>query len=462
MKNSRRSTLSTPVALSNWWAAFQQREIAGQRVAVPILLGIVVALALVLRLTGVNWDSDGRVSGHQNPDERHMANVATTIRFPSSPAQYFDTDESPLNPYNSFPSYPWGTLPLFGTKAVAELMDEAPLGGPSGGGTWSNYDHIHLVGRVLSSLVDVGSIIVTFLLGSYLFNRRVGLLAAFLLAVTVLNIQYAHYFVVDSFLAFFSLVSIYFAVRAAREGGRLNFALAGVMFGAALASKGSAAALAPIIAMAAAIQAWPVVKRQWAESRGSITAVGLWSGGLKEPVLGLGLAAVLAFAVFRVFQPYAFDGPFPWDINNIWRTDVQAVYDRGTGEGSWPPAVRWIGEVRWLYPLHNMMVWGMGIPLFLAAAGGVLYATWRLLRRGELILLLLLTWIAVIFLWQGGLFISYMRYLLPIYSILVLLAAYGLVQLWQAKEWTSVPKRLEGFRAPVTRYAPALARASVG
>ncbi len=290
-----------------------------------MVLGLVVALALVLRLTGVNWDSGGVRSQHQNPDERHMANVAATIRWPGNPVDYFDTAESSLNPYNSFPSYPWGTLPLFATKAVADLMDAAPIGGPSGGGTWGNFDHIHLVGRTVSALADVGSIIVIFLLGSYLFNRRVGLLAAFLLAVTVLNIQYAHYFVVDSFLAFFSLLSIYFAVRAAKEGGRLNFVLAGVMFGAALASKGSAAPLALIITMAAAIRAWPIVKERWTASRGERTPASLLSKELKEPLFGLALAAVAAFAVFRVAQPYAFDGPFPWDISGIWRADVEAV-----------------------------------------------------------------------------------------------------------------------------------------
>ena len=390
-----------------------------------------------------------------------MANVAASIDWPSDPVQYFDTTESTLNPYNSFPSYPWGTLPLFATKAVADVMDAAPIGGPSGGGTWGNFDHIHLVGRALSALVDIGSIIVMFLLGSYLFNRRVGLLAAFLLSVTVLNIQYAHYFVVDSFLAFLSLLSLYFAVRAAKEGGRLNFVLAGVMFGAALASKGSAAPLALIIAMAAAIQAWPIIKERWTASEGETTPASLWSKELREPLFGLALAAVAAFAVFRVAQPYAFDGLFPWNISDIWRTDVEAVYDRSTGVGGWPPGVRWIGQARWLYPLHNMLVWGMGIPLFLAAAGGLLYAAWRVARRGEIILLLLLTWIVVIFVWQGGLFISYMRYLLPIYPPLVLLAAYGLLALWQATEWKSVPARLQRLWPSLSSYLRVAGRVTV-
>ncbi len=477
MKNARRIPLDLSVGIPRWWTALDQREAVRKRVVVPIVLGLVVALALIVRLgvswdsaqppflnlDGVNWDSDGINSQYQNPDERHMGAVSTRIEFPGSPITYFDTDESPLNPYSQFPSYAWGTLPLFLNKGAAELLEAAPLGGPTGGGTWDDYAHIHLVGRVFSTLVDVGSIIVIFLLGSYLFNRRVGLLAAFLLSVTVLHIQYSHYFVVDSFLAFFSLVSIYFAVRAAKEGGRLNFALAGVMFGAAMASKGSALPLALVITMAAGIRAWPIVKQRWAKSENEITSpASLWSKELLKPLFGLAFAGVLAFVVFRVAQPYAFDGPLPWDINDVWRADVEGVVERTSGVGGWPPAVRWIGQVSWLYPLHNMLIWGMGIPLFLAAAGGFLYAAWRVVRRGEILLLLLLTWIAVIFLWQGGVFISYMRYLLPIYPILVLLAAYGLVQLWQATRWEIVPSRLQRLWPSLTGYLPTLGRVTVG
>ncbi len=118
MKNSRRLTLDTPLgAASRWWAAVQQRAIAGQRAvtgrrAVLLILGLVLVLTLFLRLnptlasdppffsvSGVDWDS----GTHMNPDERHMTNVGATILrenggFPLNPIQYFDTDQSPLNP----------------------------------------------------------------------------------------------------------------------------------------------------------------------------------------------------------------------------------------------------------------------------------------------------------------------------------------------------------------------------
>ena len=437
---------------SQWWAALREDESARRRAAVAVALGFVVVLALSLRLTGVNWDNDH----HLNPDERFLSTVSPTIQFPSGLGEYFDTDKSPLNPYNKgFPTYVYGTLPLFTTKAVGEFLG---LGG---------YNDVTLVGRVLSALVDVGSVIVLFLLGSYLFNRRVGLLAAFLLSVTVLHIQYSHYFVVDNYLAFFSLVSIYFAVRAAKEGGWRNFAVAGVTFGLALASKGSAAPLALIITMAAAIRAWPSVRDRLANMERPIAPAtasfwqAIWSDELRNTLLGLALAAGLTFVTFRVAQPYAFDGPWPWSISQTWLNDIDRVLDIQSGKGAFPPSVRWIGSTPYLYPLQNIALWGLGLPLALAAGGGFLYAAWRLVRHRELTLLLLLTWVAVIFVWQGGRFTSYMRYVLHIYPVLVLLAAYGLVELWQAAGIATLPERIQRFLPAPARHLPLLGRVAV-
>jgi hypothetical protein len=167
VKNAKRVTLNTPFGVSQWWADLQQREVAGQRVTVLLVLGLIIVLALFLRLTGVNWDS----FQHMNPDERHSTNVGATILrdnggFLTSPIEYFDTAGSPLNPYNepnAFPEYVWGTFPLYSTMAVADILDEAPLIDPDNG-AWVDYGNLNLVGRVLSALVDIGTIVLMFLL----------------------------------------------------------------------------------------------------------------------------------------------------------------------------------------------------------------------------------------------------------------------------------------------------------
>ena len=102
----------------------------------------------------------------------------------------------------------YGTLPLFLTKAVATLIGR------------TGYDEIHLVGRVLSGLFDLASVLLLFFLARRLFDWRVGLVASFLLAFTALNIQGSHYFSVDTFLTFFVMLTMWFTLRR-RRGERL-------------------------------------------------------------------------------------------------------------------------------------------------------------------------------------------------------------------------------------------------
>ncbi len=141
-----------------------------------ILAGILLA-ATAIRLAGIDWGDDH----YYHPDELFMTMVLTEIRGPGSIAAYLDTATSPLNPYNTrFDSYVYGTFPLFAAKVLGSLTDHEVFG------------NAHLAGRWLSTAADVGSVLAIFWIGRRLFGRVVGLLAAFLLAFTVLNIQAAH------------------------------------------------------------------------------------------------------------------------------------------------------------------------------------------------------------------------------------------------------------------------------
>ena len=62
--------------------------------ATAVCLGVILAVAAVLRFTGINWDS----FTHLHPDERFITMVENSLGWPTSIAQYFDTARSPLNP----------------------------------------------------------------------------------------------------------------------------------------------------------------------------------------------------------------------------------------------------------------------------------------------------------------------------------------------------------------------------
>jgi hypothetical protein len=101
----------------------------------------------------------------------------------------------------------------------------------------------YLACRVLVALFSVASVAVTFRLGSTLSGRRVGLLAALLLAVSPLEVQNAHWIRPDVVLETFALI----ALLAFRRVGRhvLGDVWAGAALGVATAVKFTGVFLAP-------------------------------------------------------------------------------------------------------------------------------------------------------------------------------------------------------------------------
>ena len=155
-------------------------------------------LGAYFRFSGINWDSNT----HLHPDERFITMVENSISLPGSVAEYFDTDHSPLNPYNrGYNSFVYGTFPLFLVRWMGELLGK------------TGYDEIHLVGRAASALFDLGSVFLVFLIGRRLFGTREGLLASLLTAGAVIQIQQSHFFTFDTFVGFFLLASFLFALR---------------------------------------------------------------------------------------------------------------------------------------------------------------------------------------------------------------------------------------------------------
>src|SRR6185436_8644417 len=190
-----------------------------------INLGMVIVLlaAALFRFHGLNWD-EGR---HLHPDERFLSTVTNDLKWPSNLDTYFDPEASTLSPY-SLPNmglYVYGTLPVYVVKWTTILLDA------------NNYDKITLVGRTLSGLFDLGAIFFLFLIGRQLYGQKVGLLAAGLLSLSVLNIQLAHFYAVDTFATLFVVATIYFVLLASSSGRWSDYALTGLTFGLGLASK---------------------------------------------------------------------------------------------------------------------------------------------------------------------------------------------------------------------------------
>ena len=388
------------------------------RLLVPLIL--ILLLGAAFRFTGINWDQ----GHHQHPDERFITMVETAIALPKSLGEYFNSAKSPLNPYNRGNSmFVYGTFPLFLVRYLGEGLKMA------------DYGKINLLGRAVSALFDLGTVAVVFLIGRRLYDAWVGLLAALLLALTVFHIQNAHFFTFDTFTVFFTALTFYFAVRVAKGGGGTDYALMGASFGLALACKLSVFWLALVIGPASLLAIYwrqQAAQRNAAQEDSGADSFRLTWALTRRAITGLVIAAMVTLLVVRIALPYAFSGTSFFDFRPLMKyfNDINRQKDTVTGLVDYPPMHQYASTPAYIYPLKDMVIWGMGVPLGLAAWAGfgllVLELIWK--RRWEHLLPVI--WIAFNFFYYGGLQAKTMRYFLPMYPFLVLAAAYLLVQPW--------------------------------
>jgi len=399
-----------------------------------VIAALIVTLAsgAYLRLTGVNWDEDQ----HLHPDERFLSLVQSHIT-PLENGGYFDTANSTLNPSNvGHTFFVYGTLPIFIVRYLGEALGQ------------NNYNTITILGRQVSAVFDVITILLVFLIGKQLYNKWAGLLGAVFYALAVLPIQLSHYATVDAITNTFAYLAVYAAVWALKrkpsepeydsesveleKGKRIlrdlaPYILFGVALGAATASKINAVTLALVIVLV------EVVRYLRLPTEGREKAI-------LPAIRNLVVAAVISFLVFRVAQPYAFNGPgfFNMGINPEWWSALQNLRAQASGDVDFPPALQWARRPV-TFALENLVLWGLGAPLGVFAWLSYLGMGWAIIRkRNWQVHLPLWAFTGFYFLWQSLSWVRTMRYQILIYPALALFAGWGLVQLWSARNIVKV------------------------
>ncbi|MCH7744910.1 MAG: glycosyltransferase family 39 protein, partial [Chloroflexi bacterium] len=427
----------------------------------------ILAVALGLRLYGLNWDEGFAWTPH--PDERAILARVDTISPPpiGDLGVLLDADESPWNPR----WFPYGSFPLYlmkGAQFVASI------------GSGDEVRDLRLIGRAISALADVVTVLMVFVLGSRVYGRRVGLLASAFAALAVIQIQLSHFFAVDTLLALFTIVSFYFMYRVAREGRPRDSMLAGVFIGLGLATKVSQGPILGAFVVAHLMYAFAAL-RDADTTPQSFTQ--RWSTAVKGASLGIGVS----LAIFFVAQPYAF---LDW---SRFLGDVTEQSEMVRRIRDYPYTRQYIDTTPYLYQMRQLATWGLGWPLGIVAWAGLLYASLRGMRLKyglaylgvgwilpAAILLfsasffaifvasgialfallgtlpvrsqdsradvLLLSWVVPYFLITGALQVKFMRYLIPITPFLLLFGSRMLFALWDrfgglrsgARRWMAV------------------------
>lgn len=370
---------------------------------------LIIGLAAALRFTGIDWDR----GAHLHPDERFLSMVTTDIKWPGNVTSYFDTKTSPLNPANTGKTFfVYGTFPVFLTKLVADIL---------GMGHYVGYP---LVGRALSGLFDILTLIVVFLIAKELFDTRTGLLSAFLLALAVIHIQHAHFYVVDLFATFFLVLTFYFVLLFLKTRHFMYAVLSGAAMGFGLASKINVILLAPIIGLVFirvfAIELKTLLRRKQTPRKAIATS-------LKHVLLYGILLFAVAFVIFRILQPYAFEGPHLWNVR-LSKTFVDSFENlsRLTSKESatgYVPSFQWVDRP-FYFQLKNLTLWGLGIPLGILCWLGLLYSSYLIIFKKQYKLFLITAWLVSILIYQSLQFVKTLRYLLPITPFLIILGAF--------------------------------------
>jgi len=428
-----------------------------------LLFILVLLMAGYLRFAGVGWGE----GYHQHPDELFLSGVLGSLRAQAcdtplvpvdacpadqkrwmSIGEYFNTTTSTLNPYNSgYSFFVYGTFPLTLIRFVAEAFASDGL------------ENLKYLAREMSALADLFTIFVLYLIVSRLYGRRIALFAATFSSLAVMQIQQSHFFTTDLFTNLFMFLALAFAAKIVdqkvkseeiktetvhdveelqnieheSEDSQLPlsdtrpssyllrlirsplFLLSigfGFMLGLAMASKINAAALALVLPGAFAIRYFTQDKNEKKDSAYWTLIVLLLAAG--------GIATIISF---RIFQPYAFSG---LGLNPQWIANIAEQRSQAAGSDL-PWNLQWARRSH-LYSFTNLTVWGLGLPLGILAWAGFLLMGWRILK-GESKHLLLWGWTAFYFLWQSTQFNPTMRYQLPIYPLLCMMAAWFLFEL---------------------------------
>jgi hypothetical protein len=273
----------------------------------------------------------------------------------------------------------------------------------------------YTLGRVSAALLGTGALWLLYLTGAHLFGRGVALLATAIEAVAFLPVFYAHLALNDVPTLAPLTLSLLGSAGLLRRGRALDAVLAGVGLGLACASKYTAGiVLLPLLAAIAA-------RYLRGEEKAARTA-------LRDMLI----AGVCALAAFLVANPYSVLDYSSFHGELVRQSSLSAEAQGKLG------APRDGGLVYYLWSLG----WGLGWAPALAALGGAL-TIWRSQRAlGWLLVPAPLLYLAFMGL-QGRYF---GRWLLPIFPLLCLLAAFFALQVARTAA-SLAARRLPGARA---------------
>lgn len=343
---------------------------------VPLLSLLVLALAL--RLPGLTWGLPNAQHWYSyHPDEYQIRNAVIAL---------FDERNTNFNPH--FFNYP--SLFIYLTYFAYLVLTILGLGTPmAGDAPWPGYHDVILAGRLTSALLGVLTIPAVYFIGRRLSGEKIGLLAAFLMAVAPGHVQHSHFATVDVAATFFVAWSLFFAVRGAAEARSKDLLFAAFIAGLAAATKYNAGLV--VIAPLAVL---------WTGQFGRKAVMSCGAIGLA--LLGFLLGCPHSLVSTTEFLGNRTDSGFLYELLVHPRQGHGDIFIN-TGNG-------------WLYHLTFNLPFAFTAPGALCGVVGCVCSA----RAKNKLWLPLLIFAALYFLTLGLSQVRFMRYLLPLLPVLCL------------------------------------------
>jgi Dolichyl-phosphate-mannose-protein mannosyltransferase len=349
-------------------------------------LGLLLALTLILRLWGIK---QGLPYSYNVDEATHFVPRAISFFSQSLNPHYF------LNP----PAYSYLLHIVFelwfgSADAVARAYTTDPT-------------QVYVVARVVASVLGTIAVLLTYLAAARFFDRNIALLAAWIFGLAYLPIFYSHLALNDVPTLAPVALSLYGVGGVMRHGRRRDYAIAGVGIGLAAATKYTAGiTLACLLGAFVCDGAGGRLRR---------------SSGRLAGAVGLGLLAFLAANPYALLDFNAFTTGVSQQASLAAGQDPVKL---GSAQGSGVAYYTWT------------FTWGLGLAPALAGLGGAVLLLAR--RRLAMALVLLPAPIAfIIFMGHQQRFFG--RWLMPIFPIVAIVAAYAAVELVR---WLAASKRV--------------------
>ena len=391
-------------------------------------------LLIVSRFSGNNYDN----LRHLHPDERWLVMVVGKLHF-------FDN----LNP----DFFAYGSFPLYVLKAVAQISDSLFLT------QFDNYDGLLVLGRSLTSILDITTAGLVFLITKKITKKIPTALFA-MLGYTLLffPIQNSNFFIVDNFVNVLFSATMLLLLRYLEKPNWARLNLLAIVFGLLLASK-----ITPIILLAPMVSlifSLPIINQLLHKSFVTTfkmkinhlfvavkTLVLHHSHYVQNRIVLLTISLIKVMIFLLVVLVTVCIG-MPYTIINYQQfiREISAQMTMNSNAYIFPYTLQYVDTTAYLYYIKQIFLWGAGPILSMLCILGFTIGLYQLKqywqKQGGLALLIHPLFLYLLcnifyFLVIGRSAVKFMRYMLPLYPALAVFIGIGFGAIYS---YNKIPK----------------------